>query len=453
MMLLFLACGSDRCSIDPPASTQLRLDGTAVVDEHGRRIILRGINAGGRSKMPPYVPFDYPEGQYEAALDDYLDATAAWGINVLRVPFSWAAMEPEEGRIDEAWMTQYDQLLDAAWARGLYTIVDFHQDLYAERYCGDGFPDWTVPEGGEAEARSDCESWFNGYLFDDESWPAWDAFWSDSNGSQAAFYGMWERMASRHAERPGVIGFEIINEPFWGSADRDTWSTQTLPAVLTEAAARINAAAPDRFVLFGHPGTEGGFASTRISPPSGDGLIFAPHYYDPGLFLGVSLPTVSVQDHLALWAAQGEAWGMPVLLGEFGIHADHPDASVYIDDHFDALDDLQLHSTFWEYSASTDLWNFEDFSLVDADGAERSVLLDAMVRPWPRAIAGEDLTWGEGTVRYTAWPGGVTEVVVPQRLGDVSIEAEGACVDQRPGVIYLYSEAGGAVTVRLLADG
>ncbi|MFT5684103.1 MAG: endoglycosylceramidase [Myxococcota bacterium] len=448
MIVLLLACSTDRCDIDPPRSELVAIEGTHLVDEHGRRVILRGVNAGGRSKMPPYMPFDIT-GDHAAALDDYLDATEGWGINVLRVPFSWAAMEPVAGADDEVWLAQYDLLLDAAWDRGLWTIVDFHQDLYAERYCGDGFPDWTTAEDTPGVPRSDCETWFTGYLTDDESWSSWDAFWSDSSGAQTAFYAMWERMAARHADRAGVIGFEIINEPFWGNADREEWSSTTLPGVLTETTARINAAAPDRLVLFGHPGTEGGFASTRISPPVGDGLVFAPHYYDPGLFLGVSLPTAPVSERLALWAEQGEAWEMPVLLGEFGIQADHPDAEDYLRDHFDALDDLQIHATAWEYSVSTDLWNFEDFSLVEADGTERDVLLDPMVRSWPRAIAGEDIAWGAGVLTYTAWPDGVTELVVPQRLGEVEVTVEGACMDERPGVVYLYSAEGGPVTVRV----
>ena len=176
--------------------------------------------------------------------------------------------------------------------------------------------------------------------------------------------------------------------------------------------------------------------------------MFAPHYYDPGLFLGVDLPTAPVEERLTQWAAQGEEWEMPVLLGEFGIMVEHPDATAYVRDHFDALDALGMHATYWEYSASETLWNFEDFSLVDADGTERSTLLDPMIRPWPRAVAGTDITWGDGALRYTAWEGGVTELVVPERLGEVTVEAEGACVEWGTGVAYLHSHTSGEVVVR-----
>ena len=58
---------------------------------------------------------------------------------------------------DEAFLARYDALLDGAWARGMYTIVDFHQDVYAETFCGDGFPAWTIPDPKPAP-HHDCPS-------------------------------------------------------------------------------------------------------------------------------------------------------------------------------------------------------------------------------------------------------------------------------------------------------
>jgi len=27
---------------------------------------------------------------------------------------------------------------------GIYTIVDFHQDIISQKYCGDGIPAWLI---------------------------------------------------------------------------------------------------------------------------------------------------------------------------------------------------------------------------------------------------------------------------------------------------------------------
>src|SRR5580693_2581777 len=153
------------CSLTPPAlaSSQLRADGTALRDALGRVVVLRGVDAGGRSKLAPFAPFDFTGDGYDAALGAYLDRAASWGINALRVPFVWAAVEPTEGTYDPAFLARYDALLDGAWARGMFTIVDFHQDVYADVYCGDGFPDWTLPGPLPAPAH-DCPDWGGEYL-------------------------------------------------------------------------------------------------------------------------------------------------------------------------------------------------------------------------------------------------------------------------------------------------
>jgi endoglycosylceramidase len=29
---------------------------------------------------------------------------------------------------------------------GIYTLLEFHQDLFSEKFCGDGVPIWAIPE-------------------------------------------------------------------------------------------------------------------------------------------------------------------------------------------------------------------------------------------------------------------------------------------------------------------
>src|SRR5579871_341231 len=80
---------ADTCSITPPvlASSQLVAKGTELRDALGRVVFLRGVDAGGRSKFAPFVPFDFSANGFDAALAAYLDRAASWGIDVLRVPF------------------------------------------------------------------------------------------------------------------------------------------------------------------------------------------------------------------------------------------------------------------------------------------------------------------------------------------------------------------------------
>src|SRR6202041_3902502 len=57
---------SSACVLELPKPPDWRMvaDGTRLVDGLGRTVFLRGVDAGGRSKFAPYVPFDFVSGGY-----------------------------------------------------------------------------------------------------------------------------------------------------------------------------------------------------------------------------------------------------------------------------------------------------------------------------------------------------------------------------------------------------
>lgn len=451
------ATGLPACELESPRSRSLHTEGRLIVDEHGRQVILRGLNTGGRSKFPPYLPFDWDEHvagapPFEEALAVYLDRARLWGMTTLRVPFSWNAFEPEPGTWDEDWHARYAALLDAAAERDMWTIVDFHQDIYAESFCGDGFPEWTLEDPGEP--RHDCPEWFLKYLSDDEVAAAFDAFWADEGEVQAAFATMWAELASRHADREGVVGFELVNEPGWGSADRETWAAEVLTPFYSSMVPVIQEADPDALVFFDGTGLDAIYGWSPVERPEGEDLVFAPHYYDPSMYLGgAALDEVEPGEVLELWDDEGELFEVPVLVGEFGGRVDLPHFEVYLSRHYDAFDELQLHSTQWEYSDASEAWNEEHFSVVGTDGSVHEHVVEAMVRPYPRAIAGRGARWSYDTagevltLDFEAEIGGVTEVIIPEWRygGQVALTGQGACVDARSDRLYLRSSAGGPV--------
>lgn len=453
------------CEISPPDPGLLSTDGRRIVDEHGRQALLRGVNTGGRSKFWPYVPFDFDESlegapDFDTALAQYLDHAQAWGATTLRVPFSWNAFEPTPGSWDETWHSRYAALLDAAAARDMWTIIDFHQDIYAESFCGDGFPEWTLDDPGEPQ--HDCEDWFLAYLEGGDVAAAFDALWADEGELHAAFATMWREMASRHHDRPGVIGYELINEPGWGTADRQSWAVETLTPFYTKMIDAVRDEDPDRLVFFDGTGIDAVAGESPVERPDADHLVFAPHYYDAAIFLGGGdLANANVSELLAAWDSEGDRLDTPILLGEFGAPADQPGIEDYLSAHYDAFDALGMHATQWEYSASTELWNFEDFSLAEADGTPRDALLDAIVRPYPRLVAGTDVAWSYDAeserldLSYVAEGPGVTEVVVPSWRygGSFEVSGSGGCTDARHDRLYIETSAAGTVEITLSPSG
>ncbi len=443
-----------RCSLDDLPLGPLHTEGGSFVDSDGRTVWLRGLNAGGRSKFAPFAPFDFPDAGYDAALQTYLDTAATLGVNILRVPYTWAAVEPSPGQLDEAFLGRYAALLDAAAARQLMTIVDFHQDVYAEALCGDGFPSWTLPSPGPP--HHDCPSWFLEYGSDDDVKAAFDRFWSDDAGTQTQQLALWDQMAMRHASRTGVIGFELFNEPSNGSMDTTTWETTVLPHYYEVAGARVLAAAPHALVFVDVPGIEAVTQMTALTKPQVDALVFAPHYYDPAVLLipDAALPT-DVPAALERWEAVGQTWNVPVYVGEFGVQASRMGAGPYLRAHYDTFDHVGLSGSVWQYSAAAEGWNSEDLSIADADGGLYAAVADEIARPFLSRLAGDagvvSFQPGNFQLSYQATAGGISEVRLPTRVYDsasvVVRTTAGVCIDIHDGRLLIKADAAGPVSI------
>lgn len=464
--------GPTGCLADAPAAalgtTRLTVDPTTgrLRDALGRDVVLRGINVGGRSKWAPFLPFEVAPGasldEVRAQADAFFAPLPGWGLDTVRLTLSWEALEPVQGALDSTYLDRYEALVDAAWGHGLRVIVDFHQDVFASPFCGDGFPVWTIPVADPGPPHHDCPKWFDGYLKGDDVKASFDALWDPASGIEDALAGMWGVVAARFADHPGVVGFEIVNEPGWGTAaDIDGWKADVLTPFHSRLAARIHEEAPGALVLYDSTGVDAVVTDQRRVRPSGEGLVFAPHLYDFGLLsggtpMGLPIPDEAVAAH----AAWGAVNGTPILLGEFGVSGDPSDlARQWLDHTMDAIDATRISATLWEYSQGAELWNGEDLSVVDAAGAERPVL-DVYVRPWVRALAGSGATFAwdrEAGTAAASWTsdGGVTEIVIPARAfpagpKGLTVEGEGAChaFDAARGELRVAAPAGVAVTVR-----
>ncbi len=405
-------------------SMRLTSRGGELFDVQGRRVLLRGVNTGGQAKLPPYLPFDFDAGGFAEALKVYVDRLVDWGLNVARVPFTWDALEPERGQWDEAYLERYARLCEAIGERGIRVIVDFHQDVFARPWCGDGFPLWAMPPG-EPGPRPDPHFWFLGYIQHAGVKAAYDRFWANEDGLRDAFREMWTRVATRLWPVPGVIGFEIINEPGWGTADATVWAREVLTPFYTELAAMVSELAPGALVFFDSTGAEALSGKTFLERPEGENLVFAPHWYEgtvimAGSWNGRGDPTSGIPK----WAEQGREWAVPVLLGEFGIPTRCEGAARYVRAQYEALDRCLMHGTLWEYSECERDWNGEGMSIVSVAG-EETANVEAMVRPYPRATSGRPLRFewdpeaGRGVLELEA-EAGCTEFALPARLAEAA---------------------------------
>lgn len=234
-------------------------DGKWFRDSNGRYILFRGVNFGSRAKLPPYLPIATLDIKNLKQLDlkkeielssSELDLLKVLGFNIVRLLISWKAIEPRPNRnLDEEmlpegreYLTAVGQIIDELYSRGLYVILDFHQDIAHEIFGGDGFPDWALaiddkhkrPEIDEKHKHQTISNlkdklWQKAYLTNNLVRHTFRSFWNNdltnheaglrnypvrthlekTIGQTVKFF----KSLNNHRGHPAILGIEPFNEP------------------------------------------------------------------------------------------------------------------------------------------------------------------------------------------------------------------------------------------------
>src|SRR3954453_23505569 len=114
--------------------------GGYITDSSGRVFISHGVNMV--YKVAPYEPSAAGFGDDDAA---FLQQE---GLNSVRLGVIYKAVEPQPGIYDDAYIDKLVQTAALLEKHGIAPLVDFHQDMYNEKYQGEGWPDWAVFDAG-----------------------------------------------------------------------------------------------------------------------------------------------------------------------------------------------------------------------------------------------------------------------------------------------------------------
>src|SRR5437773_11202983 len=110
--------------------------GQFIVDASGRVVLFHGVNLV--NKFPPYTPS--AAGFQE--VDAKLMADAGW--NVVRLGVLHSGVEPSPGNYDESYLDRIEESVALLGRHGIFSLLDFHQDLYGPVFTGDGLPPWAT---------------------------------------------------------------------------------------------------------------------------------------------------------------------------------------------------------------------------------------------------------------------------------------------------------------------
>jgi endoglycosylceramidase len=447
-------------SSDKDILSDLRVESCRLVDEQGREVLLRGVNLSGANKHPDSSGSFLPAWLNEKVLDDI----AGRGFNSVRLVMVWEAIEPEPGIYNRSYMEQIRHIIHLAHERGIYSILDMHQDLFSRAYQGDGAPAWTLPDR-RIPYRS-MNPWYINYIRPAVV-KAFDRFWRNKDSIQERFRECWRELARNFRSEPGIAGYEILNEPYPASLLflPDYFDKKALgpfiqnlvegireedskhPIFFEPSAVRTNVLAP-----FGFP--------SSLPADLGENLVFAPHFYDPLVTLtrqwsdnikrleNAADDLVKETHRLgaALWVGEWGVWDYSVENGEG-----------YLLEQLKIFDQRAVGWSFWDY-------NLDRPDNAFIPGSPNTWIAETMDRPYPHRTAGQirSLYFDPSDARFLLVVKGVANVNAPSEIYlPMRIYGEGFTVqvsdysawrfDSRPRILKVNAPEDGQIqTIKVL---
>lgn len=362
-----------------------------LVDVDGRVVLLRSINVG--NKQAPYLP--------SVTAEDWAQM-ASWGLNSARLLIFWAAVEPEPGVYDDAWLAEVEALLDDAYTHDVRVVVDLHQDVFGVGFGFDGAPRWACAEALYSRFEPPPGPWWLGYLTPEVA-TCFSHLWA-SDDLQAHLLDAWEHVAEALGDHPAVLGFDLFNEPFGGLRFGPHFEREALQPFYEAAIPRIRAHAPDAWIFVEPSVLHNTGAPTFLTPLPFDKVAFAPHFYHLPMEISGTYDghTRAIEAMLGRFADEARALSMPMWVGELGGNTTSPDFPAFLTDTYDVLDTVQSGGALWEYGAD----GCGSFTLLGCDGLPKADVVARLARPYPSTTAGalEDLDWdAEARVLVLTW--------------------------------------------------
>jgi endoglycosylceramidase len=217
----------------PAVSGSIRSPGGPYLyDRYGRVVFFHGVDAV--YKYPPFELYADPGKPWNFSAAD-ASLMARLGFNVVRLGMTWKGLEPGTApandpaicakgaganpyQFNQAVLNRYvarlENTVDLLGRFHIYTILDMHQDVYNERFEGEGEPNWAVCTDGVPSVDPPGR-WSLAYATK-AAGIAFHHFWTnDVQGDlQGQYDQVWGDVAHAFRKNPWILGYDPFNEPF-----------------------------------------------------------------------------------------------------------------------------------------------------------------------------------------------------------------------------------------------
>jgi endoglucanase len=281
----------------------IRAEGTRLVDSHGDRFAVKGINLGNWLVPEGYM-FKFKQARSPKeiagvveALVGATEASRFWtqfrdvyvakedieflkatGFNTVRVPLNWRLfVEPGQNgadRFEGSGWTLLDRLVQWCHEAGLHVILDLH-----------------AAPGGQTGVNHD-----------------------DGPGFPLTFYvpryrqltiALWRQLAAHYRDEMAILGYDLLNEPISPYSDMNYLNPQLEP-LYRDIVAAVRSVDPNHVVLLA--GAQWGTNFAVFDRPFDGNAVYTYHKF------WVNPTRDGVQEYLNF----SNRWKVPVLIGETG---------------------------------------------------------------------------------------------------------------------------------------
>ncbi|MFN8294742.1 MAG: cellulase family glycosylhydrolase [Chitinophagales bacterium] len=360
-------------------------DPSIFQDQYGRQLILHGLNTG--EKNPAADPW-IQESDVDREDKEF-------GFNFVRYLILWDGIEPQKDSFDYSYLDRIEQRVNWYTSRGMYVMLDMHQDIYSIVFGGDGAPAWAVHANGHPiNTTNTSGAWFLKNL-DPAVVAALGNFWDYTTYKelQDHYILMWKKVLERFKNNPNVIGYDVMNEPYGGDfikALTGDFEKNTLKKFYDKLIPAMRSVEPDKYLFFEPQSLYVNFGVTSNLPKINDTrsvphLGYAPHFYPFFVEAAVSpydaTAKQNTRDCFNSRTKEMKKQNCPMIIGETGLSPSTVGFGDFLDDMFHYLDSTQSGISYWFNGHG-------GWAPLNADRSETPIL-QHLLRTYPKATAGK----------------------------------------------------------------
>lgn len=254
-----------------------------------------------------------------------VDAYIAAGLNIIRIPVTWKGHfgDAPDYTIDAAWLQRVREVVDYAYNRGVYVILNLHHE------------DWNYP------------------------------YYDNEERACIIMTALWSQLAAEFAGYDEHLIFEGQNEPRkvgtpleWNGGDEEGWEVvNSTNAAFVSAVRQGTGYNKTRYLMIPGYAANCTVGIKHIELPDDDRIIVSVHAYEPYEFALDTKgraewkhDTEKIDSLMAELHERFTGKGIPVIMGEFGaMNKDNEDdRAEWVEYYLRAAKKAGVHCLWWD---------------------------------------------------------------------------------------------------------